>query len=304
MSFWRSFSISISLVIALCCGSLAQASLACYQTFSESAEFIYDRVYIQFYGLEEMGNYLDKIVPVLESADYELTQIGESIEGRPLHKIAPKKIIEGKKTIVLLSRQHGDEGTANWILEGFLNDFFARGLHEEYQLIVYPMINPDGVVARTRENANGWDLNRVWNVNGIGRDEIRYIHGDFKEMMDIVGNDVLVVQDLHGSFVRDFIYRVGENFKGPDFFAEQGRFIESYGTRDQWQAGESDISNGRPGMARIVMISQYGLNAMTHETPRDIRLSTGRTKETLMSQGVAILDTILAEYGDSGIILQ
>lgn len=61
--------------------------------------------------------------------------------------------------VLILGGVHGDEGegviAAHGLLESFLKNFPYR-LH----LTLVPMLNVDGVVAKTRQNGNGVDLNR------------------------------------------------------------------------------------------------------------------------------------------------
>ena len=47
-------------------------------------------------------------------------------------------------------------------------------------------------------------------------------------------------------------------------------------------------------MARILMISEYGLNAMTHESVRNIELehSRNRSKQNLLLRGEAIVKAL------------
>ena len=80
-----------------------------------------------------------------------------------------------------------------------------------------------------------------------------------------------------------------------EFYQLQQSFINILGQFDQWQAGRFEASNGHPKMARIVLVDHFKINTLTHETPRDIRLtnSDGRSKKSLRAQGVAVLNSIL-----------
>lgn len=156
------------------------------------------------------------------------------------------------------------------------------------------MINPDGANARIRYNANGRDLNRSWGVDGgDSYDEIQSIYGHLEKEFTKIKKPVIVL-DMHGSFTKDFIYRVDKTFKGVGFYNLQQLFISRLATRDRWQNGSFELSNGDKGMSRIRLINRFGLNAMTHETPRDIPIQNrhNRTIKSLMDQGVAIAYTI------------
>ncbi|MCT4641082.1 MAG: M14 family zinc carboxypeptidase [Bacteriovoracaceae bacterium] len=256
--------------------------------------------FLEYYTPKRLDLYLDSISHSLDKIGYKKILIGKSIKGRNLYKIVPKKI-ENKKTILMFGRHHGDEGTANWLIEGFLNKYIQDVIfHKNFQLILYPMINPDGAQAKTRYNANGLDLNRSWNVTNYNKnlDEIKIIHTDLYGYLTKLKKQIPIVLDMHGSIREDFIYRVDRSFKGRAFFNHQQKFIDELAKYDTWQRGKYIESNGHPGMARIVMINHYEQNALTHETIKNIKKSNSkaRTVESLKQQGRAVLDTIKSLY--------
>jgi hypothetical protein len=259
----------------------------------------YNKTYIEYYGYPRMQKYLSQQKSDLQDAGLEIRVIGKSIKGRDLYAITPKKL-EKKKTILMFGRHHGDEGTANWIIEGFFNEYLNnKKFRDEYQLVLYPMINPDGAEAKSRYNANGRDLNRSWNANAARDfDEVKTIHADLRKVMAEIKEHIFIALDMHGSFTQDFFYRVDRHFLGSHFFQKQQAFIDELSVHDPWQAGQYQLSNGDPGMARIVLINHYGKNALTHETVRDIPLrnSKGRSQATLLEQGHAIIKSIMALY--------
>ena len=103
---------------------------------------------------------------------------------------------------------------------------------------------------------------------------------------------------MHGSFTEDFIYRVKKDYVSSGFFIHQQKFIDELSSYDKWQRGNFQLSNGHKKMARIVLINSYKFNALTHETPRDIKInnSRGRTKADLFKQGSAIFSSIIRLY--------
>ncbi len=259
----------------------------------------YNKKYIEYYEYGHLEKFLKNTNALFSKLGYETVVVGKSIEGRNLYSIRPtaKDFDLSKKTIVMFGRHHGDEGTANWIIEGFVADFLQanEAFHDEYQLILYPMVNPDGAMAQTRYNKNRRDLNRSWSTDmGQTYDEAKTIHKDLKQYLS-KSKQVVIALDVHGSFTEDFIYRVDESFIDRDFFSLQQRFIDALGSRDQWQVGNFKRSNGHPKMARIVLVKNYSLNALTHETPRDIKLRNrkNRSKASLIAQGSAMFDSIL-----------
>ena len=108
--------------------------------------------------------HLDVIFPLLESFKnvFEITEIGKSVQQRPIHQV---KIGTGKTKILMWSQMHGNEPTTTKGLFDFFNFLskdseLAQQIKNKYTLLCIPMLNPDGALAYTRENANSVDLNR------------------------------------------------------------------------------------------------------------------------------------------------
>lgn len=257
----------------------------------------YNKRYIKYYTYPRMVEYLEKVEGAFSEYGYKIEKAGKSLGNRDLYYVGPKNLDPQKKTIVMFGRHHGDEGTANWIIEGFVNRFLQEAeFRDEYQLVLYPMINPDGAMEQTRYNLNGRDLNRSWSESS-GHDEIVAIHGHLGKKLRKLKKTVIAL-DMHGSWDEDFIYRVKRGFKGDDFYEMQQDFIDELGAYDPWQAGNYILSNGHPGMARIVLINHYKLHALTHESIRNIPLKNnrGRKLESLVEQGEAIVTAIKNLY--------
>ncbi|MEZ4857805.1 MAG: M14 family zinc carboxypeptidase [Flavobacteriaceae bacterium] len=116
-----------------------------------------------------LGRYIcqKEILPILtELSNFcPVEVLGTSEEGRNIHLI---KFGNGSKKILAWSQMHGNESTttkAVFDLLKFLNqkDFFQKEIHfikNEFSIYIIPMLNPDGAIAYTRENANKIDLNR------------------------------------------------------------------------------------------------------------------------------------------------
>ncbi len=98
----------------------------------------------------------------------EYTTVGKSVQGRPLIRLTVKKAdARPRKTIAILSRQHPPEVTGYLAMQAFvealLDDDRLGGFLDDYQLLIYPLLNPDGVDGgHWRHNAGGVDLNRDW----------------------------------------------------------------------------------------------------------------------------------------------
>jgi protein MpaA len=96
--------------------------------------------------------------PELRNQEPRTVMLGTSVKGSP---IAMEIFGDGPDVTLIFSAIHGDEPAAA---------FVARKLSEELRKTAYPasgntvaliaMVNPDGVAAGTRTNANGVDCNR------------------------------------------------------------------------------------------------------------------------------------------------
>jgi len=258
---------------------------------SQKHNIDYNDKYLNYYGLNRFKHFLKKITPTVQEAGYLLKRIGGSVKARDLFVIRPLNLDPGKKTILMFVRHHGDEGTSNWVFEGFIKDYLKNSLLlRESQLIVYPMVNPDGVYRRTRYNANGLDLNRTW---GKMADETKVIYNHLKGIIDPSKIDFLL--DMHGHKSKDIIYRVAEDYISDKYFNQQSEFIETLGQYDSWQNGNYIVSNGKIGMSRIFFAHTYDLNSLTHETLKNILRDTKsqRTIGSLKEQGRALNLTLI-----------
>ncbi|MBL0012296.1 MAG: peptidase M14 [Flavobacterium sp.] len=122
---------------------------------------------IEEYKVESLsGRYvtLDTIEPILMqwNTNQQLKIEGYSVLEKPIYSFT---IGTGKTKILLWSQMHGNESTTTKALLDLL--LFLNGGTEDAQklmghftLLCFPMLNPDGAKAYTRENANGIDLNR------------------------------------------------------------------------------------------------------------------------------------------------
>lgn len=108
---------------------------------------------------------LKEIEPLIQSlhSNFEITNIGTSEENRPIYSL---KIGSGSQKIMIWSQMHGNESTGTKamfdLLQCFnkISDMHFNDLLKACTLLFVPMLNPDGAIRYTRENANHIDLNR------------------------------------------------------------------------------------------------------------------------------------------------
>ncbi|WP_199120964.1 M14 family metallopeptidase [Pedobacter sp. ASV28] len=104
---------------------------------------------------------------LVKSRELQKQVIGYSIGGKPIIALNSTKS-DGKKIVVVLSRQHPPEISGYMAMTEFVetllgNTALAKEFVKEYELVVIPMINPDGVDAgHWRHSFGAVDLNRDW----------------------------------------------------------------------------------------------------------------------------------------------
>lgn len=126
----------------------------------------YDNLFSQNLEINLKGRYitLNDIEPLLMkyNSDNQVIIIGQSVLGKPIYKY---ELGTGKTKVLLWSQMHGNESTTTKALFDFLNllnsnSDLAKNLLSEFSFCFLPMLNPDGALLYTRENANNIDLNR------------------------------------------------------------------------------------------------------------------------------------------------
>ncbi len=109
-------------------------------------------------------NYLDSLSKI---AGAQTKDIGYSTLGKPIRLLSAGNPAS-ENVVVIIGRQHPPEATGFLALQAFVNDLMkndslAVSFRDEFQLIMVPMVNPDGVdMGHWRHNAGGIDLNRDW----------------------------------------------------------------------------------------------------------------------------------------------
>lgn len=102
---------------------------------------------------------IQPLIEKLKSVNgFEITVLGESIEGRTISMISTGS---GKTNVLLWSQMHGDESTATMAIFDIINYLKTNTESlNNIKLHFIPMLNPDGAEKFTRRNAIGIDLNR------------------------------------------------------------------------------------------------------------------------------------------------
>ncbi len=86
--------------------------------------------------------------------------LGHSVQGEPIISLRGG---QGKTRVLMWSQMHGNESTTTKAVLDLLSYFDSGNgseLLKQLEIMILPMLNPDGSQAYTRENAAGKDLNR------------------------------------------------------------------------------------------------------------------------------------------------
>jgi len=171
------------------------------------------------------------------SSNVRLSTIGTSTLGRPIlcldiYKNDPKN----KPTIIIMSRLHPPEVSGYMAMQSYVETLLedsplSNGFLENYRILVYPMVNPDGVdMGHWRHNAGGIDLNRDW--SHYRQKEIQVVTHHIVKTVKQNNNEVLLGLDFH-STQEDVLYTMTDN-----------RPSSIHGFKDIWVQG---LKDGLPG---------------------------------------------------------
>ncbi|MCB0664997.1 MAG: hypothetical protein KDC80_04210 [Saprospiraceae bacterium] len=213
------------------------------------------------------------------SVDFKI--IGKSLLGRDLVRL---QIGEGerhrKPTIVILSRQHPPEVTGYFAMQAFVEELLSDNplsddFRKRYQVLVYPLLNPDGVdMGHWRHNGGGIDLNRDWAY--YRQPETRNVADDIVKTSRENKSQVILGLDFHSTWY-DIFYTNSSEVR------DLRRF------KDYWIFGMRDILNEpirerssepQSPVSKSWFYSQFGAVGITYEigdnTPRDLINEKGK----------------------------
>lgn len=99
----------------------------------------------------------ERLEAVAATGAADLVQLGESRWGEPILAL---RFGDGPRALRVLGAHHGDEASSAVVALAVAEALAERGVPEGTEVWVVPAVNPDGLRAGSRYNADGVDLNR------------------------------------------------------------------------------------------------------------------------------------------------
>lgn len=203
--------------------------------------------------------------------------IGKSRKGRDLVLLdIYNKSKKDKNLIIIFSRQHPPEVTGFYAMQAFVEAIAQSGndtgFLDTYRILVYPMLNPDGVdMGHWRHNAGGIDLNRDWAY--YNQSEVRQIADHVVKESYENESKVVLGFDFHSTYKDVYYTQSVEEQKTPTtpWFRRQW-FKALEGNIPGYKVNDKPAGLGSP-VTKGWFYTQFGAEAMTYEigdkTPRD-----------------------------------
>ncbi|RLC77105.1 MAG: hypothetical protein DRJ03_11725 [Chloroflexi bacterium] len=124
-------------------------------------------------NLQGLLAFLNWRPPSVSERVVHTAQIGESVQGRP---IEATQVGDGNQVaLVIIGAIHGDEANTEALVRGLMEQYACAPefVPPGFTLYFLPAMNPDGLAAGARQNANQVDLNRNWPTDDWQADAAR-----------------------------------------------------------------------------------------------------------------------------------
>lgn len=217
--------------------------------------------------------------------------LGTSHDGRAIGAIRLGRA-DAPRLVVLLGRQHPPEVTGAIAMEAFVDALADRtGQLGDVQVLVVPMLNPDGVTrGHWRANRGAVDLNRDW--GDFSQPETRAVKAWLNSLPPGVRPALMV--DFH-STSRNLFYVQGDE----EADAAQQRFLAAWlGGKEAAFAGypftiEKRNANPGSGTAKNWFHATYAIPAYTYEVADSAdRHATRKAAQELATGLLAVIATL------------
>jgi predicted deacylase len=199
--------------------------------------------------------------------DLTVTEIGRSVEGRPIRMA---RSADRKEFVILLGRQHPGEVPGAIAMRDFVDvvlgdSELATHFRERYALLIVPLMNPDGVVnGHARHNAGETDLNRDWGP--FTQPETAGFASVLDEL-DAAGLRPKLMLDFHATRMTPtmiFYTQIPEDDTDPPLFATH--WLDRVDARiDDYEFTPAPRRVGTQPNAKNYFFRRYGIPSITYE---------------------------------------
>lgn len=200
---------------------------------------------------------------------------GKSVKGRSLYYMNINKGESKKKPIIaIISRQHPPEVTGYLAMKPFVETIIEQGSKngflDRFRVIVYPLMNPDGVdLGHYRHNTGGIDMNRDWAF--YHQPEVKQVATHMVAQASENKSKVILGLDFHSTY-KDVYYTNNETLR-----SKIPGFTKDWLDQIQIALKLDDINERPSGIGAPVskgwFFQQFGAEGITYEigdeTPRD-----------------------------------
>ncbi len=247
--------------------------------------------------------------PLMDSASYQdwmhtlptgllsQTTIGQSAEGRPLWRLESTPKAE---TLLILGRQHPPETTGAQAMKFFIerllaDDDLARQFRDQVGLIVYPLLNPDGVDnGHWRLNMGGIDLNRDWGP--FTQPETTQVNADIDAYLAQHETRLIKALDFHSTY-REVFYTQEDDTATvapellPDWLAGfEAQMIDSY---PDFEIDRSATHNPDRPTAKSYFSSRFNVASTT------VEMDDNSTTEFIRDYAIAAAESLMRAWPKS-----
>lgn len=242
------------------------------------------------------ATYRSWIEGVTASEQVETFLLGKSAEGRDIPAVTIKAPgTSPKRQVVLIGRQHPPEVTGALALLPFVetllaNTSLAQQYRAEFETIVVPMLNPDGVVrGHWRHNSGSTDLNRDWGP--FKQPETQLMDGLLSQIENDPDRQLSFFVDFH-STQRDIFYTIPDEFPTKPALAIKNWLGLLQERMPDYEVKRSSSSNLAQANSKNYVYKRYGVPTVTYEMgdETDRKLISEIAEEA----ATAMMETLLA----------
>ena len=224
-------------------------------------------IYFAYFEPYSWERHLDLIGSAAQSELVRLERLGATLDGRDMTLLCVSDarsatLLEQRKKVWLIARQHPGESMAEWFVEGFLerlldaDDPVSRLLLQRCVFYIVPNMNPDGAVrGNLRTNASGANLNREWEAPSMEKSpEVILV----RQRMLEIGADLFL--DAHGDESLPYNFVAGTE-GNPGYTPRIAALEDAF--KASWLATCPDFQTGHgygrcaPGQANLTLATNW-----------------------------------------------